>query len=70
MAELTELIKRGEYEMKEEVWNDISNEAKGLINKILVVDPEKRLSLEECMNHSWFEEEFELPTHRLVTNLI
>ena len=36
-----------------EVWSQISLEAKDLIKKILVVDPEKRCSIQDMLNHPW-----------------
>ena len=36
-----------------EVWSQVSSEAKDLIRKILVVDPEKRYTIQEMLNHPW-----------------
>lgn len=35
-------------------WTDISKEAQDLISKILVVDPEMRLTVDQCLDHPWF----------------
>lgn len=67
VAQLTELIKKGEYTMEGEPWMEISCEAKDLIRKILVVDPKKRITVKEALEHKWFEEKRELPQHRKVT---
>ena len=37
------------------VWDDVSAHAKDLISKLLVKDPKRRISLEDAMNHPWFE---------------
>lgn len=54
--------------MEGEPWTDISEEAKDLISKILVVDPEKRLTVDECLDHHWFTEKYELPEYRKVAS--
>ncbi|CAD6919455.1 unnamed protein product [Tilletia controversa] len=47
-----EKIKKNEYEIPVE--SNISEESKDLIRKILTLDPAKRPSLIEIMNHPWF----------------
>ena len=51
---LFELIKKGEFEFSNEIWDEISSEAKDLIQKLLVVDPAKRLETSEISEHPWF----------------
>ena len=36
----------------------MSKEAKDLITKLLQVDPEKRLSIEEALNHEWIKKKY------------
>uniref|UniRef100_A0A9J7XAG4 Checkpoint kinase 2 n=2 Tax=Cyprinus carpio TaxID=7962 RepID=A0A9J7XAG4_CYPCA len=48
-----EQIINGHYRFIPSQWKKVSNEAKDLIKKLLVVDPEKRLSVEEALAHSW-----------------
>merc|ERR1712183_1149420 len=36
-------------------WGDISAEAKDLIASLLTVNPEKRLSADGALNHSWMK---------------
>ena len=47
--ELFELIKKGEYdtEFKGPGWAEISSEAKDFISKLLIVDPNERMSAED-----------------------
>ncbi|KAG8347928.1 Protein kinase domain [Trypanosoma vivax] len=47
---LLEKVKRGEYAMVRQV----SDSARDLISRILVVDPEKRITLEGILSHPWF----------------
>lgn len=52
-------IKRNEYYFPENI--PISNNAKNLIENILVVDPNERMSLEQILKHPWISS-IELPT--------
>jgi len=47
------LIVSGDYDFDDPVWEPISNEAKDLINKLLVITPNKRYTLEQVMAHPW-----------------
>ena len=51
--ELFQLIKECDYEFHEPYWDNISEDAKDLIKKLLVSDPKKRLSAEEILKHPW-----------------
>lgn len=50
-AELYELIKSGSYSFPNPYWGDISQSAKDLIQKLLVVDPSKRMSSIQALLH-------------------
>lgn len=41
--------------IKAEEWSHISKEAQNLIDKMLTYEPSKRLSIQECLKHPWFE---------------
>lgn len=45
---------QGDYSLYDEIWEDISDEAKELVQMLLMVDPMKRISLNEAINHPWF----------------
>ena len=45
------------------MWNNISDEAKDLIRKMLIVDPAKRWSASECLKHPWITGESHNETH-------
>jgi calcium-dependent protein kinase len=47
-------IKGGEYDMTKYPWGIISSEAKDLINNLLQIKPNKRISAEEALKHPWF----------------
>jgi|Transcript_49473 calcium/calmodulin-dependent protein kinase I len=54
-ATLFNLITSGSYSFPSPYWDHISNSAKDLITHLLEVDPTKRLSATECLQHSWIE---------------
>jgi len=46
-------IKAGRYTSKPEKWAPVSSPAKDFVKKLLVVDPDARLSAEEALAHPW-----------------
>jgi len=46
------MVKRGEFDFDGEEWEDVSNDAKDLIKK-LICKPERRLSAGEALQHIW-----------------
>lgn len=52
-ATLWRNICAGTFTFDDEAWNDISDGAKDLIRKLIVVDPNKRYGTEELLNHPW-----------------
>jgi len=52
---LNHQIRTGNFKpMRGGVWNRISVHAKDLVKKLLVVDPDKRLSANDMLLHNWF----------------
>ena len=47
-------IKRVEFSFEAAPWERVSENGKDLVSKLLVLDPEKRLSATEALNHPWF----------------
>jgi serine/threonine protein kinase len=54
--EVLEKTAKGQYSMAGAEWDDISNEAKDVVSKMLVVNPENRLSTTEILNHPWIKQ--------------
>lgn len=52
-----QLIKEGTFEFPSPYWDDISDMAKDLISKLLVVNPAKRLDADGIMAHPWIKGE-------------
>lgn len=53
---LTEKVAKGQYVFLSPWWDDISKSAKDLVSHLLTVDPEKRYSINEFMNHPWIKQ--------------
>ena len=52
MSELHKIIIKGEYELKE----DVSEEVRDLLTKMLEVDPKKRYDIPKILCHQWFND--------------
>jgi len=44
---------KADYSFPEDYWNEVSNDAKDFIRKLLVVDPKKRMTGKEALKHTW-----------------
>lgn len=38
-----------------EIWEQFTNEVKDILLKLICVNPNKRLTANECLNHEWFK---------------
>uniref|UniRef100_A0A914HCA6 phosphorylase kinase n=1 Tax=Globodera rostochiensis TaxID=31243 RepID=A0A914HCA6_GLORO len=47
------LVQEGRYEFDKEQWESVSEEAKDLIRRLLMVNPAVRISSRECLSHPW-----------------
>ena len=54
---LFQLIKEGTFEFPSPYWDDISDMAKDLIRRLLVVTPSERLNADGIMAHPWIKGE-------------
>mmetsp|Transcript_52818 Transcript_52818/g.85470 ORF Transcript_52818/g.85470 Transcript_52818/m.85470 type:complete len:665 (-) Transcript_52818:184-2178(-) len=46
-------IRRGDYSFPSPYWDSISDYAKDLVRRMLVVNPQKRLTAQQCLQHPW-----------------
>eukprot|EP00339_Tiarina_fusa_P000908 CAMPEP_0116998546 /NCGR_PEP_ID=MMETSP0472-20121206/1577_1 /TAXON_ID=693140 ORGANISM="Tiarina fusus, Strain LIS" /NCGR_SAMPLE_ID=MMETSP0472 /ASSEMBLY_ACC=CAM_ASM_000603 /LENGTH=556 /DNA_ID=CAMNT_0004697725 /DNA_START=11 /DNA_END=1681 /DNA_ORIENTATION=+ len=53
-------IMRVEYNFDKDYWDPVSDEAKDMIDKLLVLDPKKRMNAAEALQHKWLSKEFKL----------
>ena len=53
---LTEKVARGQYTFLSPWWDDISKSAQDLVSHLLTVDPVKRYSIKQFLNHPWIRQ--------------
>ncbi|KAI1973575.1 MAPK-activated protein kinase Srk1 [Ophidiomyces ophidiicola] len=53
---LTEKVARGQYTFLSPWWDDISKSAQDLVSHLLTVDPDKRYTIRQFLNHPWIRE--------------
>ncbi|KAI8146191.1 kinase-like domain-containing protein [Fennellomyces sp. T-0311] len=70
-ATLFESIMSGKYEYDEDYWEDISDSAKDLIDRLLTFNPTRRVTAKEALEHPWIKgvEEAAPRTTNLVPNV-
>ena len=54
--EIMERVATGKYDLQTNPFNKVSKHCIDLIQKLLVMDPKKRLSAQEALAHSWFKD--------------
>jgi len=52
-AQLYKQIKKGAYDFPAPYWDEISDEAKDLVKKLLTVNPQNRATPDEVLEHPW-----------------
>jgi len=55
MKNLYHLIKKGQYSFPSPFWDDISEQAKDLIRRLLLKDASARLSAKQVLTHEWIK---------------
>ncbi|KAH0847800.1 Serine/threonine-protein kinase srk1 [Fonsecaea pedrosoi] len=50
---LTEKVARGQYTFLSPWWDDISKSAQDLVSHLLTVNPDRRYTIQEFLNHPW-----------------
>jgi len=53
LPEIVEQIVNADYSFPSPYWDEVSTEAKDFVKKLLVVEPEKRLTADQCLAHPW-----------------
>ncbi|XP_056385605.1 serine/threonine-protein kinase Chk2 isoform X2 [Hyla sarda] len=54
---LKDQITKGLYNFIPEAWTHVSEPAQDLVKKLLVVDPEKRLTIQQALEHPWLQDD-------------
>jgi serine/threonine protein kinase len=60
-AVLFQQIKKGDYSFPSPYWDDISDGAKDLVKKILQINPQTRLTIQQCLDHPWMSSASDTP---------
>jgi serine/threonine protein kinase len=55
--ELFRNIVVGRFEFDDDSWTDISDQARDIVCKLLVTDPDRRLSSVACLQHPWLQQD-------------
>jgi len=70
--QLFKKIMAGNYSFSDPVWNNVSDAGKDLISKLLVKEPDRRLTATQALQHAWFSsmEGLDLPLQETRKNLM
>lgn len=55
--ELFRKIVVGKYEFDEDCWEGVSEDARDFVAKMLVTDPDKRITAQDALKHKWLKQE-------------
>ena len=55
---LAQQIKMGRFDYPSPYWDSVGDPALDLIDRMLTVDVEKRITVDECLEHPWLTEEY------------
>jgi serine/threonine protein kinase len=64
-AVLFKQIRKGEYSFPSPYWDDVSDEAKDIVSKVLVVEPSVRFTAQQCLDHPWITSQSEKTSKKL-----
>lgn len=55
---------RADYAFRGERWQELSDESKDFVSKLLVLDPKQRMDSDAALKHPWFKEKAKLSARR------
>ncbi|XP_055602541.1 ribosomal protein S6 kinase alpha-5 [Uranotaenia lowii] len=55
MEIIIDKIRRGSFDLASSAWVCVSEEAKDLVKRLLTVDPDRRLTMEQLLVHQWLD---------------
>lgn len=64
-AQILQRISEGRVDLESGNWVSVSTEAKDLVQKMLHLDPNRRPTASQVLQHNWIQHRNVLPTHRL-----
>lgn len=53
--QIIEAVLKGKFTLDEPEWDDVSDDAKDLVRKLLTYDLNKRISASEALQHKWIK---------------
>lgn len=53
--ELIRMTRFEPLEFKDPVWNETSSACKDFVDRLLIKSPDDRITLDQTLNHDWFE---------------
>jgi calcium-dependent protein kinase len=53
--QIIESVLKGKYTLDEPEWDDISEDAKDLVRRMLEYDPKKRITASDALQHRWIK---------------
>jgi calcium/calmodulin-dependent protein kinase I len=62
-------IRKGEYDFPTPYWDSVSEEAKDLVSKLLVVDPAMRLTAQQTLIHPWLKSTSDVVLPHFASNM-
>jgi len=54
--EIMKKVRAGTFSFEDKAWNNISDNCKDFISKLLTYKPEERPTAEQCLEHAWITE--------------
>lgn len=64
-AQILQRISEGRIDLESGNWVSVSTEAKDLVQKMMHLDPNRRPTASQVLQHNWIQHRNVLPTHRL-----
>lgn len=55
MEIIMDKIRRGSFDLAASAWGCVSEEAKDLVKRLLTVDPDRRITMEQLLVHEWLD---------------
>ncbi|KAK3329027.1 CAMK/RAD53 protein kinase [Apodospora peruviana] len=53
---LSEQIRKGKFDYPSPYWDSVGDPALDLIDSMLIVDPERRFTIDQCLAHQWMQQ--------------
>jgi calcium-dependent protein kinase len=55
---------RCDYKFRGEIWEQLSDDSKDFIGKLLILDPKQRMDANQALKHKWLIEQYKLSDRR------